>query len=61
VTTPDPSATTDRPGRPQLAAAQVPDDEAATAFSQRHRDWTACVPALLDRGDDTGADGLDDT
>jgi hypothetical protein len=46
---------------PQLAAAQVPDDEAATAFSQRHRDWTASVPALLVRGDDTGADGLDDT
>ena len=46
---------------PQLAAVQVADDEAATAFSQRHTDWTARVPALLVRGDDTGADGLDDT
>ncbi|MGY1804987.1 hypothetical protein ACI78T_17030 [Blastococcus sp. SYSU D00922] len=46
---------------PQLAAAQVGDDDAAaTAFSARHRDVTNRVPALLARGDDLGGD-LDDT
>lgn len=46
---------------PQLAAAQVgEDDAAATAFSARHRDSTALTPALLARGDDVGGD-LDDT
>ncbi|WP_164704654.1 hypothetical protein [Blastococcus litoris] len=46
---------------PQLAAAQVGDDDAAaTAFSARHRDSTTRTPALLARGDDVGSD-LDDT
>ena len=46
---------------PQLAAAQVgEDDAAATAFSARHRDVTNRVPALLARGDDLGGD-LDET
>jgi hypothetical protein len=46
---------------PQLAAAQVGDDDtAATAFSARHRDSTTRTPALLARGDDVGGD-LDDT
>ena len=41
---------------PQLAAAEIPDDAAATAFSARHRDWTARFPVLLVRGDDVRGD-----
>ncbi|WP_324273655.1 hypothetical protein [Blastococcus brunescens] len=41
---------------PQLAAAEVADDDAATAFSARHRDWAARFPAVLVRGDDVSGD-----
>ncbi|SOE03571.1 hypothetical protein [Blastococcus haudaquaticus] len=47
------------PWVPQVAAAQVADDPAATAYSTVHRDWTARTPALLVRGDDVT--GLDDS
>ncbi|HEY0400896.1 MAG TPA: hypothetical protein VGD09_02690 [Blastococcus sp.] len=46
---------------PQVAAAQVTDDAAASAYAVRHHDWTARFPTVLTRGDDVGAPGLDDT
>ena len=45
----------------QLAAAQVTDDEQASAYAVRHHDSSARFPTLLVRGDDTGAPDLDDT
>lgn len=48
------------PWVPQLDAAQVADDAAATAYSTRHRDRAALLPVLLVRGDDVTADDLDD-
>ena len=48
------------PWVPQLDAAQVPDDAAATGYSARHRDRAALLPVLLLRGDDVTADDLDD-
>ena len=49
------------PWVPQLDAAQIPDDEAATGYSLRHRDRGAVVPVLLVRGDDVTAGDLDDS
>ena len=46
---------------PQLGAAQVGDDAAASAYAVAHHDFTARFPTLLARGDDVGAPGLDDT
>ncbi|WP_040339827.1 hypothetical protein [Candidatus Blastococcus massiliensis] len=46
---------------PQVAAEQIGDDEAATRFSARHRDWTAFFPVLLLRGDDLTTADLADT
>ena len=45
----------------QIAAAQVGDDAGASAYAVVHHDWTTRFPALLARGDDVGAPGLDDT
>ena len=45
---------------PQLDAAQVADDAAASGYSARHRDRAALLPVLLLRGDDVTADDLDD-
>jgi hypothetical protein len=48
------------PWVPQLDAAQVADDAAASGYSTRHRDRNAFLPVLLLRGDDVTADDLDD-
>ncbi|SDF07484.1 hypothetical protein SAMN05660662_0994 [Blastococcus aurantiacus] len=49
------------PWVPQLDAAQIADDAAATGYSARHRDRAALLPVLLVRGDDVTADDLDDS
>ncbi|TFV87436.1 hypothetical protein [Blastococcus sp. CT_GayMR16] len=46
---------------PQVAAAQVDDDAGASAYAVVHHDWTTRFPTVLARGDDVGADDLDDT
>ena len=46
---------------PQLGAAQVSDDAAASAYAVVHSDRTTRFPTLLARGDDVGVPGLDDT
>ena len=46
---------------PQLGAAQIGDDDAASAYAVVHRDWATKFPAVLVRGDDIGAPGIDDT
>jgi hypothetical protein len=47
---------------PQLAAAQVADDDtAASAFSAQHATVAARQPVVLVRGDDLDAADLDDT
>ncbi|TKJ27871.1 hypothetical protein [Blastococcus sp. CCUG 61487] len=49
------------PWVPQLASAQIGDaDDAATAFSARHRDYSAFLPVLLLRGDDVAGEDVDD-
>ena len=45
----------------QLAAAQVTNDEQASAYAVRHHDSSAQFPTLLVRGDDTGGPDVDDT
>jgi hypothetical protein len=44
---------------PQLAAAKVGDDAAATAYALVHHDVSARYPTVLARGDDVGASDLD--
>jgi hypothetical protein len=44
---------------PQLAAAKVGDDTAATAYAVVHHDVSARYPTVLARGDDVGAADLD--
>ena len=48
------------PWVPQLDAAQIADDAAASGYSARHRDRAGILPVLLLRGDDVTADDLDD-
>jgi hypothetical protein len=58
----DAAAADDLPGPwvPQLDAAQIGDDAAATGYSTRHRDRSGLLPVLLVRGDDVSAGDLDD-
>ncbi|RBY76248.1 hypothetical protein DQ239_14795 [Blastococcus sp. TF02-09] len=58
----DAAAADDLAGRwvPQLDAAEIADDAAATGYSARHRDRAGVLPVLLLRGDDVIADELDD-
>lgn len=44
---------------PQLGAAEVGDDAAATAYAVVHNGFTARFPTVLARGDDVGAPDLD--
>ncbi|UOY01829.1 hypothetical protein [Blastococcus sp. PRF04-17] len=44
----------------QLAAAEIDDDDAATAFAAQHHQLDSHLPVLLARGDDLGAPELDD-
>jgi hypothetical protein len=46
---------------PQVAAAQVTDDDAATAYGTVHRGWSDRFDVLLVRGDDLEAGDVDDT
>lgn len=46
---------------PQVGAAPVTDDAAASAYAVAHSAWTTRFPTLLARGDDVGAPDLDDT
>jgi hypothetical protein len=46
---------------PQLGAARVTDDAAASAYALAHHDFTTRFPTLLVRGDDIGATDLDDS
>ncbi|SDE71862.1 hypothetical protein SAMN05660485_01651 [Blastococcus fimeti] len=59
----DAAVAADTPGAwvPQVAAAPIPDDAAATGYSVQHRAWTARQPVLLLRGDDLPGAGLDDS
>ena len=45
----------------QVAAAQVGDDPAASAYAVVHQDTTTRFPTVLARGDDVGVPGLDDS
>ncbi|MGY2128554.1 hypothetical protein [Blastococcus sp. SYSU DS0617] len=49
------------PWVPQLEAARIADDDAATAYSARHRARAGLLPVLLVRGDDVTGAGLDDS
>lgn len=46
---------------PQVAAAQVTDDDAATGYGTVHRSWSDRFDVLLVRGDDVPAADVDDT
>ncbi|SOC50333.1 hypothetical protein SAMN05660748_3080 [Blastococcus aggregatus] len=58
----DAAVAADLPGAwvPQVAAAPIGDDTAATGYSVQHRAWTARQPVLLVRGDDLPGAGLDE-